>query len=139
MSKKNKGDDSRREAPSSLNKASNPQAKSHGLKKLTKAWQKASAPERAEFLDKLGARQSEAANETLGRPIANGRYLLPAGVARIEQVMIRRGIRPDAVMAELGFAGQGQALTRALAKGASLRLAVIARLEDWLAAEKREQ
>jgi hypothetical protein len=139
MSKKNKSDESRRAASSSLNEVSSAEAKSHGLKKLNKAWQKASAPERAEFLEKLGAWQSEVANETPGRPIANGRYLLPSGVARIEQVMIRRGIRPNAVMAELGFAGQGQALTRALAKGASLRLAVIARLEDWLAAEKRDQ
>ncbi|RVG05471.1 hypothetical protein CN234_24975, partial [Sinorhizobium meliloti] len=65
-------------------------------------------------------------------PIANGRYLLPSAIAEIRTIMARRGLKPDDVMAELGFPPDGRPLARALTRNASLRLSVIAGLEAWL-------
>lgn len=137
MSKKSKDDATRRTAPPLLDEVQTPKVKRDPLKKLNKAWQKASIAERAEFLAGLGIKRqdADATNQSDDRLIANGRYLLPATVVRIEQIMVRRNIRPDTVMTELGFDGEGPVLTRALAKGASLRLAVIASLRDWLAVD----
>ena len=64
--------------------------------------------------------------------IANGRYLLPSTIRRIEHIIVQRAIRPEDVAAELGIPGDGKALTRALAKGASLRLLIINALTVWL-------
>ncbi|EHS52387.1 hypothetical protein PDO_0015 [Rhizobium sp. PDO1-076] len=64
--------------------------------------------------------------------IANGRYLLPATIERIEAVMRARRLSPRAVMAEMGFPADDHALARALAMRASLRLSVIAALRQWL-------
>lgn len=126
------------------------------LDKLMKHWRRASDAERHAFLEAL---RREGAVPEIGRPpaggaagtrqpagmpspssgidmtgemIANGRYLLPMTVARIEAVMIRRRIGPADVMTEAGFAGDGAALTRALIRQASLRLSVIASLKLWL-------
>lgn len=127
------------------------------LDKLTKHWRRASDAERRAFLEALrqegvlpktgtfsatgaasarrtgGASLPSAGMEATGEMIANGRYLLPMTVARIEAIMIRRRIGPAEVMAEAGFAGDGAVLTRALIRQASLRLSVIAALRDWLA------
>ncbi|CAD7048475.1 hypothetical protein REJC140_01385 [Pseudorhizobium endolithicum] len=73
-----------------------------------------------------------------GSPIANGRYLLGPTVRRIERVMIRRRLSPGALMAEIGFEGTGGRLAKALHKGASLRLAIIAALEEWLPEQERQ-
>ncbi|UJW75663.1 hypothetical protein [Rhizobium sp. SL42] len=64
--------------------------------------------------------------------IANGRYLLPATIERIEAVMRARRLSPRAVMAEMGFPADDHALAKALAMRASLRLSVIAALGQWL-------
>ncbi len=64
--------------------------------------------------------------------IASGRYLLPETIAEIRTIMNRRRMRANDIMAEMGFAGDDLSLTRALSKGASLRLSVIAALETWL-------
>jgi len=104
------------------------------LEKLTANWNKAAPEERDAFLAHM--RQSGGLGAQDGAPqerlIANGRYLLVSTIKRLEAVMIRRRMTPAAVMAELGFAGQGSALTRALAAKSSLRLAVIAALTIWL-------
>ncbi len=101
--------------------------------KLLKAWGKASAEERDRFLVKIGARRGIpsdlAESESL---IANGRYLLPHTVRRIEAIMAKRHLLPGHVMKEAGFPSEGRSLTRALAKNASLRLSVISALESWL-------
>ncbi|MCY1250011.1 hypothetical protein D9M72_635990 [compost metagenome] len=67
-----------------------------------------------------------------GAPIASGRYLLPSTIARIKAIMAKHRLKPDDVMREMGFLSDGQPLARALARNASLRLAVIAGLEAWL-------
>ncbi|MBP2551245.1 hypothetical protein J2858_004186 [Neorhizobium galegae] len=118
--------------------------KRSALEKLQKHWLRASADERRSFLASLHARDSDpegaCGTETFlsGRDelIANGRYLLPLTVARIEKIMIARRIGPSEAMAEMGFAGQGTALARALIRKASIRLRVIAALQDWLRAQE---
>ncbi len=130
-------------------------AKPTPLTKLLKAWTGASPEERQAFLDLVTAEvrakgepaQSATANaagslildpvtadqETL---IANGRYLLPSTIARIEAVMRARSLSPTAIMAELGFSPRDTSLTRALAMKAALRLSVIAELALWLRANE---
>lgn len=117
--------------------------KRNALEKLQKHWQRATADERRTFLasvyGKGGNLEGAHPSETFqNRPdigdemIANGRYLLPLTVARIEKIMIARRIGPSEVMAEMGFAGQGTALARALIRKASIRLMVISALQRWL-------
>lgn len=119
------------------------------LDKLKNSWTKASPAEREAFLRWLstkGAAEMIAAQTETDQPpssraapgIASGRYLLPEAIADIRAVMNRRRIRPNDIMAEIGFASDDLSLTRALAKGASLRLSVIAALEIWLRDNKGE-
>ncbi|MGE7370582.1 hypothetical protein ACQKKX_16190 [Neorhizobium sp. NPDC001467] len=107
------------------------------LDKLLKTWGKADARQREQFLTKIGVRAASsdtavAMAEGHGPLIANGRYLLPQTIRRIEAIMTRRKLLPADVMAEIGFPLDSRSLTRALAKKASLRLAIIAALETWL-------
>ena len=115
------------------------------LEKLKNSWAKATNAERDAFLAWLaatGSRPPTSAPSSLPRsspnppsahtPIASGRYLLPSAIAEIRTIMARRGLKPDDVMAELGFPPDGRPLARALTRNASLRLSVIAGLEAWL-------
>ncbi|WP_159945989.1 hypothetical protein [Rhizobium sp. 18065] len=122
--------------------------KRNHLKKLIKAWAQATTEDREAFLDFVAAetRANGIAHPlvavhdaapvpapNLPQPlIANGRYLLPATIERIEKVMRARRLTPRAVMAEMGFPADDHALARALAMKASLRLSVIAALGPWL-------
>ena len=81
----------------------------------------------------VGTQIFEEDQETL---IANGRYLLPSTIARVEAVMRARSLSPTSVMAELGFSPRDTSLTRALAMKAALRLSVIAELTLWLRANE---
>lgn len=111
------------------------------LDKLKNSWTKASPAERETFLNWLssnGAADGLAPRAQIDPPlaapsaIASGRYLLPETIAEIRTIMNRRRMRANDIMAEMGFAGDDLSLTRALSKGASLRLSVIAALETWL-------
>ncbi|MGE6786508.1 hypothetical protein ACQKGL_28715 [Ensifer adhaerens] len=111
------------------------------LDKLKNSWTKASPAERETFLKWLsssgaveGAAPQTQTDPPLAVPqaIASGRYLLPETIAEIRAIMNRRRMRANDIMAEMGFAGDDLSLTRALSKGASLRLSVIAALETWL-------
>lgn len=115
------------------------------LEKLKNSWAKATPGEREGFLTWLtisgvlptASRSPVADTASLpplpaGAPIASGRYLLPSTITRIKAIMAKRRLKPDDVMDEMGFLSDGQSLARALAKNASLRLAVIAGLEAWL-------
>lgn len=128
--------------------------KRNHLKKLIKAWAQATSEDREAFLDFVAAETrangivhplvptADAAPPPVPTPaptqpaslplIANGRYLLPATIERIERVMRARRLTPRAVMTEMGFAADDHALARALAMKASLRLSVIAALRLWL-------
>ncbi|MDR7028140.1 hypothetical protein [Rhizobium rosettiformans] len=119
------------------------------LKKLLKAWSAAGPEDRQAFLDLVSA-EVRARKPALATPalepvpedaanlIANGRYLLPSTIERVEAVMRARKLSPSGVMAELGFSSRDASLTRALAMKAALRLSVIAALADWLAAHEAE-
>jgi hypothetical protein len=115
------------------------------LEKLKNSWGKATPGEREGFLTWLTisgvlptASQTPAADTAVlppfpaGVPIASGRYLLPSTITRIKAIMAKRRLKPDDVKGEMGFLSDGTSLARALAKNASLRLAVIAGLETWL-------
>lgn len=107
------------------------------IEKLVKAWSKANAQEREQFLTQIDANRiaptmPAMATETAHGLIANGRYLLPQTVQRIETIMKARHLSPSLVMKEAGFPTEGRALTMALARNASLRLAVIAALGQWI-------
>ncbi|PST17316.1 hypothetical protein C7U60_19740 [Mesorhizobium plurifarium] len=109
------------------------------LEKLKNSWAKASDAERESFLAWLaseGALSAPAAAspsaDPAETPIASGRYLLPSAIAGIRTIMARRRLKPDDVMAEMGFPRDGRPLARALTRNASLRLSVIAGLEAWL-------
>jgi len=119
------------------------------LKKLLKAWSAAGPEDRQAFLDlvsaEVRARKPAPATPALepvpedgANLIANGRYLLPSTIERVEAVMRARKLSPSGVMAELGFSSRDASLTRALAMKAALRLSVIAALADWLAAHEAE-
>lgn len=130
-------------------------AKPTPLTKLLKAWTGASPEERQAFLDLVTAEvraKGEQALSVAAKPpaslapapvtadqetlIANGRYLLPSTIARVESVMRTRNLVPTSVMAELGFSPRDTSLTRALAMKAALRLSVIAELALWLRANE---
>jgi hypothetical protein len=130
-------------------------AKPTPLTKLLKAWTGASPEERQAFLDLVtaevrakGEKAEAVVAKTAESPIpdpapadhetliANGRYLLPSTIARVEAVMRARSLSPTAVMAELGFSARDTSLTRALAMKAALRLSVIAELAFWLRANE---
>lgn len=110
--------------------------KRDALSKLLKHWHRASQEEQSRFLALIGTpRAADGAASTEKSAvalIANGRYLLPETVKRIEAIMISRGIGPANVAEELGFSGEGHSLTRALVKRSSLRLFIIAALDRWL-------
>jgi len=122
--------------------------KRNHLKKLIKAWAQATSEDREAFLDFVAAETRAngfrhplvltedavpVTTRALPEPlIANGRYLLPATIERIESVMRARRLTPRAVMAEIGFPADDYALAKALAMKASLRLSVIAALRLWL-------
>lgn len=100
---------------------------------LQKIWAKATADEQQAFSRWLilsGAVAPPAL--PADRPLASGRYLLPETIARLEAILKRRGLTPGAVMEEMGFGANDPALTLALARKSSLRLAVIAALRHWL-------
>jgi hypothetical protein len=117
------------------------------LDDLKAAWTKASRGEQDDFLTWLGGiampqPQSPGKAAVPSSPsfvgprasaIAAGRYLLPHAAARVENIMIRRKMKPADIMAEMGFDRRDTTLARALIHGSSLRLAVIAALETWLA------
>jgi hypothetical protein len=125
--------------------------KASRLEKLQKHWSKANEVERRQFLSAIGARsvddgeaviepQNDANQQTMQHHlIATGRYLLPATRVRIEAVMVRRSIAPSDVMHEMGLSSDDLCLTRALARGSSLRLAVIAALTTWLTRNESAQ
>jgi hypothetical protein len=130
-------------------------AKPTPLTKLLKAWSGASPEERRAFLDLVTAEVRARGEQAQSGPamasdspapdpasadqetlIANGRYLLPSTITRIEAVMRARNLSPTAVMAELGHSPRDASLTRALAMKAALRLSVIAELALWLRANE---
>ncbi|THK38905.1 hypothetical protein EHS39_07735 [Ensifer sp. MPMI2T] len=113
------------------------------LDKLKNSWTKATDSERDIFLNWLmarGALSTTAAHpptaspsaRAVEAPIASGRYLLPSAIAEIKAIMAQRQLKPGDVMQEIGFPPDDHSLAHALARGASLRLAVIAALETWL-------
>ncbi|MBP1887722.1 hypothetical protein [Sinorhizobium mexicanum] len=118
------------------------------LDKLKNSWTKATDSERDAFLNWLEARgalstapaYSSAPSPSASAaeaPIASGRYLLPSAIAEIKAIMAKRELEPEDVMQEIGFAADGRSLAQALARGASLRLAVIAALQAWLRTHAR--
>lgn len=108
------------------------------VQKLKNSWKKASPKERQEFVKWLTVEgeadlPSRASHSGLpDAPIANGRYLLPQTIARLEATMTARNMAPADVMQEMGFGANDRSLLRAMARKTCLRLKVIEALGYWL-------
>jgi hypothetical protein len=108
------------------------------VQKLQNSWKKATPKEREAFARWLAAEgQAMLASQTQppepsDAPIANGRYLLPQAIVRIEAIMTARRITPVQVMQEMGFGAHDRSLLRAMARKTCLRLKVIEALQRWL-------
>lgn len=114
------------------------------LQKLKNSWKKASPKERQEFLNWLTAEGQTApplqdrSSSLPDAPIANGRYLLPQTIQRMEAIMTARGITPAHVMQDMGFGTNDRSLLRAMARKTCLRLKVIEALEHWLRTQEAD-
>ncbi|HBF31924.1 hypothetical protein [Rhizobium sp.] len=113
------------------------------FQKLKNSWKKATLNERSGFFAWLAA-QGDLKRSDLTSPktvicdqesqklIANGRYLLPQTISRIEAIMTARGMTPLDIMRDMGFEANDRSLLKAMARKAALRLKVVAALEQWL-------
>ncbi|MBB4952901.1 hypothetical protein H4S14_000948 [Agrobacterium vitis] len=113
------------------------------FQKLKNSWKKATLKERSEFLAWLTAQEylktsdltspkTVICDQESHKLIANGRYLLPQTIARIEVIMRARGMTPLDIMQDMGFGANDRSLLKAMARKAALRLKVVAALEQWL-------
>jgi hypothetical protein len=106
------------------------------LLKLQNSWEKSSAQERTGFmrwLEASGVSAMEAPTAPMSEvPIASGRYLTPAAIARIKSIMLAPSLSVEVMVIELGFASDDVSLGRALEDNVSLRLAMVAALEKLL-------
>lgn len=108
------------------------------VQKLKNSWKKATPKERQEFRNWLtaegetGMPLQAGPSELPQAPIANGRYLLPQTIQRMEAITTARGITPAHVMRDMGFGANDRSLLRAMARKTCLRLKVIEALEHWL-------
>jgi hypothetical protein len=112
------------------------------LQKLKNSWKKAQEHERRDFCSWMLAREplncptGEAASHQAF--IANGRYLLPQTIVRMEAIMTERGMTPAEVMRDMGFGTNDRSLLKAMARKAALRLKVVAALEQWLLEHEKD-
>lgn len=112
------------------------------VQKLKNSWKKATPKERQEFVNWLTAEgETDLPPRTKPSlrpeaPIANGRYLLPQTIQRLEAIMTARGITPAEVMQDMGFGANDRSLLRAMARKTCLRLKVIEALKAWLQAQE---
>ncbi|OLP45459.1 hypothetical protein BJF95_18250 [Rhizobium oryziradicis] len=112
------------------------------VQKLKNSWKKATPKERQEFVNWLTAEgETDLPPQTKPSPlpeapIANGRYLLPQTIQRMEAIMTARGITPAEVMQDMGFGANDRSLLRAMARKTCLRLKVIEALKVWLQAQE---
>lgn len=114
--------------------------KANRLDKLRKHWHRASRQERLEFLRELGTLPDSPSlgagtfvpRDKKREPIADGRYLLPSAISRIETILRHRKIGPSELVTEIGFPEETMAMTKALVRGRSLRLMMISALANWL-------
>lgn len=118
------------------------------LQKLQNSWTKADSQTREQFLHWLedqghlpaqtsipittGQENTHATPHSQDMPIANGRYLLVPTIARLEEIMNRRNIKPADIMQEMGFDPNDRSLLKAIVRKTSLRLKLIQALENWL-------
>ena len=108
------------------------------VQKLKNSWKKASPKERQEFATWLTlagdiALPTQGSHSAFSNaPIANGRYLLPQTISRMEAIMTAQGMTPADVMQDMGFGANDRTLLRAMARKTCLRLKVIEALARWL-------
>lgn len=97
---------------------------------LKNAWRKADAKDRSDFLAWIGAVPS---TTPPNKPIVDSNSrLLPKSKARIEYIMLKRGIKLGQVMREMGLNPRDASLGAALRNATSLRRDIVLELEKWL-------
>ncbi len=104
------------------------------LQELKNAFNKANKSEQTAFLGWLTTQGVSVAPITGSTAIAIDRRLLPATKARIEEIIVKRGLEKGEVMAEMGYNTHDQSLSLALRRSTRLQPSVIAALEKWLIA-----
>ncbi|WP_412064309.1 hypothetical protein [Rhizobium sp. SYY.PMSO] len=110
------------------------------LHELKNAWTKANATEQNDFLRWLAGAgvvlpsiPSHVA-AALSFTVAVDRRLAPAAIRRIEEIMLKRHLKPGDLMAELGYSRLNASVGMALTRGTQLKPDVILALEKWLVA-----
>lgn len=104
---------------------------------LMRAWKKATATDRAEFLSIVGARTTGVASAPLSTgtlPMitdAEGR-LTADGKRQVTEIMARRGIKMGSVMDELGRRRLNASVGRALNQDHRLKSDLAASLQAWV-------
>ncbi|UJQ93352.1 hypothetical protein [Mariluticola halotolerans] len=103
------------------------------LHELKNAWGKASRAEQQDFLSWLRLGAASLGGTSAASPIALNAYLQPWAKKRIEEIFATRGLKMGDVMDEMGFERLNPSLGMALNRDSSLRPAMIAALEKWIA------
>lgn len=103
---------------------------------LMRAWKKASASERADFLSSIGAtaaaaRTSGPTSGTVAIADPDSRLTAP-GKRRIEEIMTMRGIKMGVVMDELGGVRLDASISRAMNRNHRLKPSLVAALQAWV-------
>lgn len=117
------------------------------LNTLKNAWRKSSPSQQADFLRWIQAassagtaptKNSKATLTTTSKPIQTiaiadaQRQLLPATIARIQTIKVRRGLKMGDVMREMSYKPLNASLGRALHRPTRLKPDLISALEKWL-------
>jgi len=109
------------------------------LQEMANAWSKATASERADFLQLLAGKGvvfpsvlSQPVVGTVIATIAVNQKLTVSTSDRIKEIMSKRRLKPGDVMAEMGYPRLDASVATALARETKLRPDVISALENWL-------
>jgi hypothetical protein len=96
---------------------------------LKNAWGRATLQERRAFLEWLKPRGRSSLSAA---HVDRERRLLPTTVARIIEILNRRGIRPGEMMIEMGLSPLDQSISSGIQRGTRLSAQLVPRLSSWL-------
>ena len=108
------------------------------LQELKNAWVKASPSERDAFKAHIGCLAVPTGPPSSLRSSSTfsiDRRLTPSGVAQVQAIMLRRGLKMAVVLDELGFKRLNPSLGLALRQNNRLQPDMIDALKEWIAAD----
>ena len=108
------------------------------LQELKNAWDKATVADREAFMRISGLAPFTPSGATSsGLPFATGTRLNDWAKDRIQEIMLKRWMKPGGVMRELGLNPANPSLGLALHRGNSLQPDVLTKLENWVKANEK--